>query len=256
MANDIVSASPGSCTSSLLEICCVGQTLAVDCPRASGSGEALHIFLGKNGKFVFSRASACVQARLCRGLVAKKNKYRRWRDHLTPWCDLVDLMDLPPAPSFRPTAAQWAEPLAYLASIRHRAEPYGICKVREAGASAGCTLNRTYISASGVAWRARPAPCASSVPVFVFLELTGRAWGAGGAPKRLEAALARLTGRPSASRRASSPCTSCSCAPAARPRARPSLQVIRPGCRPRAARHGATLCWPGRRWTWRSCIAW
>ena len=191
MANDIVSASPGrcSCTSSLLEVCCVGQTLAVGCPRAPGSGEALPYFLGQKWQICLFESLCLRPGSALSCFSSKKNEYVRWRDRLTPWCDLFDLMDLPSAPSFRPTAAQWAEPLAYLASIRHRAEPYGICKVREAGASAGCTLNRTYISASGVAWRARPAPCASSVPNIVFLEITGWAWGAGGAPKRLEAAL-------------------------------------------------------------------
>ena len=39
-------------------------------------------------------------------------------------------MELPSAPIFRPTAAQWEDPLAYIASIHQRAEPYGICKVR------------------------------------------------------------------------------------------------------------------------------
>ena len=67
---------------------------------------------------------------------------------------------------------------------------------------------------------------------------------------------ARLTGRPSASRRAYSACTSCSCAPAARLRLRPSPRAMRPGWSRRGARRGATLCSLGRRWTWRSCIAW
>ena len=36
---------------------------------------------------------------------------------------------LPDAPVFRPTAAQFRDPLRYVASIRREAEPFGICKI-------------------------------------------------------------------------------------------------------------------------------
>lgn len=36
---------------------------------------------------------------------------------------------LPDAPTFRPTLQQFADPLAYIASIRPQAEPFGICKI-------------------------------------------------------------------------------------------------------------------------------
>ena len=36
---------------------------------------------------------------------------------------------IPDAPVFRPTAAQFRDPLRYVASIRREAEPFGICKI-------------------------------------------------------------------------------------------------------------------------------
>ena len=36
---------------------------------------------------------------------------------------------IPEAPVFRPTAAQFRDPLRYVASIRREAEPFGICKI-------------------------------------------------------------------------------------------------------------------------------
>jgi jmjN domain/ARID/BRIGHT DNA binding domain len=36
---------------------------------------------------------------------------------------------LAPAPVYRPTLSQFQDPLAYIASIRSEAEPYGFCKV-------------------------------------------------------------------------------------------------------------------------------
>lgn len=36
---------------------------------------------------------------------------------------------LPEAPTFRPSPEEFADPLAYIATIRGRAEPYGICKI-------------------------------------------------------------------------------------------------------------------------------
>mmetsp|Transcript_33955 Transcript_33955/g.58019 ORF Transcript_33955/g.58019 Transcript_33955/m.58019 type:complete len:695 (+) Transcript_33955:27-2111(+) len=36
---------------------------------------------------------------------------------------------IPPAPEFRPTVEEFADPLAYIESIRHKAQKYGICKI-------------------------------------------------------------------------------------------------------------------------------
>ena len=41
---------------------------------------------------------------------------------------------VPEAPVFRPSAAEFENPLAYIASIREQAECYGICKARGLGA--------------------------------------------------------------------------------------------------------------------------
>lgn len=38
-------------------------------------------------------------------------------------------LNLPEAPTFRPAPEQFADPLAYIASIRPQAEPFGICKI-------------------------------------------------------------------------------------------------------------------------------
>ena len=38
-------------------------------------------------------------------------------------------IELPEAPCFRPTAAEWADPLQYIAAIRQHAEPYGLCRI-------------------------------------------------------------------------------------------------------------------------------
>jgi len=38
-------------------------------------------------------------------------------------------LSLPQAPVFRPTAEEFLDPLKYLASIRAKAEPYGIAKI-------------------------------------------------------------------------------------------------------------------------------
>ena len=42
------------------------------------------------------------------------------------------------APTFRPSAEEFGDPLAYIASIRQQAECYGICKARALGLVWGC----------------------------------------------------------------------------------------------------------------------
>lgn len=39
------------------------------------------------------------------------------------------IFDLPEAPTFYPTDAEFADPLAYIRSIRHIGEQAGICKI-------------------------------------------------------------------------------------------------------------------------------
>ncbi len=43
-------------------------------------------------------------------------------------------LGLPEVLTFRPSDEEWADPLAYIASIRETAEAYGLAKVRRAGA--------------------------------------------------------------------------------------------------------------------------
>lgn len=38
-------------------------------------------------------------------------------------------LELPEAPAFRPTAAEFADPIAYIRSIRAAAEEFGICRI-------------------------------------------------------------------------------------------------------------------------------
>lgn len=108
------------------------------------------------------RSAACVCTQARRSL--------RWCTTVSgsqaPASELAS-MDLPQAPVFRPSEAQWADPLAYLASIRHRAEPYGICKVREPVPERAMHRRGLLLPGAGLASQARPgrwAACLSWMP--------------------------------------------------------------------------------------------
>ncbi len=51
-------------------------------------------------------------------------------------------LSLPEAPTFRPTAAQFSDPLAYIASIREQAEPFGMCKIVPEGIKPASALGK------------------------------------------------------------------------------------------------------------------
>ena len=49
------------------------------------------------------------------------------------------LTQIPPAPVFYPTHAEWENPYEYINKVRSSAEPYGICKIVPPPKTRGCT---------------------------------------------------------------------------------------------------------------------